>query len=131
METLTTTPTHAVIWTDHHRAQVLRFDAESMQASSIKAHTHHTAQHGSTVRTEHEFFGDLCEALEGVAEALVVGPRTGLQAFQHYAVKHRPATAHRIVGYEIVDHPTDRQLVAMARQWFLERDRRLGTQAST
>ena len=122
--------THAVVWTDHQHAQVLRFDAENMQASTIKAHTHHTAQHGSTARTEHEFFGDLCDALDGTAEVLVVGPRTGLLAFQHYAMKHRPSTARRIVGYEVVDHPSDKRLVAMARQWFLDHDRTLGVPAS-
>jgi hypothetical protein len=123
--------THAVVWTDHQHAQVLRFDADNVQASTVKAHTHHTAQHRSTVRTEHEFFGELCDALEGTAEVLVVGPRTGLAAFEHYATKHRPPTARRIVGYEVVDHPSERQLVAAARRWFLDRDRTVGAPAAT
>lgn len=118
---------HAVVWTDHQHAQVLQFDAEGVRASTVKAHTHHTAQHGSAVRTEHEFFGDVCDAVEGIAEVLVVGPRTGLSAFEHYATKHRPPTARRIVGYEVVDHPTDRQLLAAARRWFLDRDRAIGS----
>ena len=123
--------THAVVWTDHQHAQVLQFDAESVQASTIKAHSHHTAQHGSTVRTEHEFFGELCDALEGTSEVLVVGPRMGLAAFEHYATKHRPPTARRVVGYEVVDHPTENQLVAVARRWFLNHDRMMGTPTPT
>ncbi len=47
---------HAVVWIDHQSAQVLQFDAEHVQASKVKAHSHHTPQHGSEVRTQHEFF---------------------------------------------------------------------------
>ena len=34
--------THAVVWVDHQSAQVLRFDAEHIAASKIRAHTYHT-----------------------------------------------------------------------------------------
>ena len=47
----------AVVNVDHHHAEILRFDAEHAEAQRIKAHDHHTRQHGSAVRTEHEFFG--------------------------------------------------------------------------
>lgn len=117
------TMSHAVVWVDHQNAQVLQFDAEHVQAQKVKAHAHHTRQHHSTVRTEHEFFGNVCDALEGIAEVLVTGPKTGVAAFKHYADKHRPATARYIVAYETVDHPTENQLVALARQYFLKHDR--------
>ena len=117
------TVSHAVVWTDHRHAQVLQFDAEGVRASTVKAHSHHTAQHGSAVRTQHEFFGEVCEALAGIGEILVAGPRTGLDDFRHYADKHRPETARRIVGYETVDHPSEAQLVAQARKYFLKFDR--------
>ncbi|MFO1336781.1 MAG: hypothetical protein U1F53_00860 [Burkholderiaceae bacterium] len=122
---------HAVVWTDHQHAQVLRFDAEHVQASKVKAHTHHTAQHGSSVRTEHEFFGQLCDEIAGIAEVLVVGPRTGIDAFQHYVGKHRAQQAKAIVGYEVADHPTENQLVAQARHWFLRYDRMAGNPTPT
>ncbi len=113
---------HAVVWTDHHKAQVLQFDAEHVQAQKIKTHTHHTRQHGSEVRTEHEFFGDLCDALKGVKEVLATGPSTALADFRHYADKHRPEIARLIVGYEAVNHPTEGQLVAFALQYFARYD---------
>jgi len=117
---------HAVIWTDHQTAQILQFDAEHMVAQKVHAHTHHTAQHGSTVRTQHEFFGEVCDALDGIAEVLVTGSHTALADFRHYADKHRPHVAPRIVGYEVVDHPSDKQLVALARKYFLKQDRMKG-----
>jgi hypothetical protein len=122
---------HAVVFVDHQHAQVLQFDAEHVRAEKIKAHTHHTRQHGSAVRSEHEFFGHVCDALQGIAEVLVTGPRTGIADFRHYAEKHRPQAARQIVGYETVDHPSDRQLVALARQYFLRHDRMAGTPVPT
>ena len=122
---------HAVVFIDHQHAQVLQFDAEHVRAEKIKAHTHHTKQHGSQVRSEHEFFGHVCDALQGITEVLVTGPRTGIADFCHYAEKHRPQTARHIVAYETVDHPSDRQLVALARQYFLRHDRMTGTPVPT
>jgi stalled ribosome rescue protein Dom34 len=118
---------HAVVQIDHQQAQVLQFDAEHVQAQKVKASTRHTRQHGSAVRTEHEFFAEVCNALEGIAEVLVVGSHTAQADFKHYADKHRPETARHIVGYETVDHPSEAQLVALARQYFLKYDRMAGT----
>jgi len=118
---------HAVVWTDHQAAQILQFDAEHVQGEKIKAHSHHTAQHGSAVRTQHEFFAELCDALSGINEVLVTGGKTVQADFRHYVEKHRPQLTTVIVGYETVDHPTDRQLVALARQYFLKYDRMSGT----
>ena len=122
---------HAVVWIDHHSAQVLQFDAEHVAAQKVKSHTHHTAQHGSDVRTQHEFFAQVCNALAGIQEVLVVGPKTGIADFQHYVNKHRGETASHVVGYETVDHPTENQLVAMARKYFLKFDRMSGVPTPT
>lgn len=122
---------HAVAWVDHHAAQVLRFDAAQVMSDKIEAHTHYTRQHGSAVRSEHEFFGHVCEALAGIAEVLIVGPHTALSDFRHYAEKHRPETGKRIVGYEALDHASDKQLVAKARTYFDRRDRMAGAPASS
>ena len=122
---------HAVVWIDHQTAQILQFDTEHVQAQKVKSHTHHTAQHGSGVRTQHEFFGQVCSALSGIQEVLVVGPKTGLADFEHYVTKHRGALVAHVVGYETVDHPTENQLVAMARQYFLRHDRMSGLPTPT
>ncbi len=118
---------HAVVWIDHQSAKVLQFDEAHVQAEKVKAHSHHTKQHGSAVRSEHEFFGEVCDALNGIEEVLVVGSSTAQADFKHYADKHRPQTAKHIVGYETVDHPTENQLIAMAKQYFLKYDRMAGT----
>jgi hypothetical protein len=122
---------HAVAFVDHQNAQVLLFDAEHVKTQKIKTHTHHTRQHGSVVRTEHEFFGHVCDSLTGAGEVLVVGRHTGQADFKHYLEKHRPEVAKRVVGFEIVDHPTENQLLALARKYFLERERTAGTSGAS
>lgn len=114
---------HAVVWTDHEAARVLLFDSEHVQAQTVRASSHYTLQHHSGVRTEHEFFGEVCGALNGIDEVLVTGSRTSVADFRHYAEKHRPHVPTQIVGYEVVDHPTDPQLVALAPRYFLKFDR--------
>ena len=118
---------HAVVWLDHHSANILQFDAEHVQAEKVKASSRHTRQHGSAVRTEHEFFADVCEALQGIGEILVTGSKTAQADFKHYLEKHRPNQVASVVGYETVDHPSDKQLIALARQYFLKYDRMNGT----
>jgi hypothetical protein len=121
---------HAVVWTDHHSAEVLRFDAEHVRAKKIRSHSHYTRQHGSAVRTEHAFFGEVCDSLDGITEVLITGSHTAIADFRHYADKHRPHTAARIVGYEVVEHRSENELVAAARKFFLKYDK-MGIAPST
>ena len=109
---------HAVVLIDHHSADVLQFDADQVQAHKVKSHEHDTRQHNSGVRTEHEFFGQVCDALSGITEVLVTGAHTAQSDFRHYVEKHRPTLSKQIVGWETVDHPSEAQLVALARKFF-------------
>jgi hypothetical protein len=122
---------HAVAFVDHQSAQVLQFASEKLVERKVHEQLQFTRQHGSKVRTEHEFFGHVCDALDGIAEVLVVGGHTGLADFRHYVNKHGPMTAQRIFGYEVVDHPSENQLVALARKRFVKVDQFIGTRVPT
>ena len=122
---------HAVAFVDHQSAEVLQFGSEHVVAHKVHQHLKFTREHHSGVRTEHEFFGQVCDALNGIAEVLVTGGHTGLADFRHYVDKHRPLTAARIVGYEVVDHPTENQLVELARKYFVKYDQFVGTRVPT
>ena len=117
---------HAVVRTDHQSAEVVQFDADQVSALTIKAHKHNTPQHHSGVRTEHEFFGSVCDALDGIPEILVTGTHTAVNDFKHYVDMHRPQIVGHIVGYEVVDHPSQNQLVALARKFFAHHNRMAG-----
>lgn len=124
---------HAVVHIEHHNAEVLQFDAEHLQAQKIKSRSQHrvrqqhSRQPGSDVRTDHEFFGEVCDALAGIAEVLVAGGHTSQTDFRHYVEKHRPQVAKQIVAWETVDHPTEGQMVALAKKHFAKIDRMAGT----
>jgi hypothetical protein len=118
---------HAVVLIDHHSAQVLQFDSEHLQAHKVKEHSHHTRQHGSEVRTEHAFFSEVCDALVGIPEVLVAGSHLAQTDFRHYVEKHRPQGLKQITGWETVDHPSEGQLLALAKKHFAKVDRMAGT----
>ncbi len=120
---------HAVAWLDHQQAEVHQFDDSHVESEKIKARSQHSRRHGSAVRTEHEFYAEVCSALEGIAEVLVCGNSTSLSDFRHYVAKHRPSLQEHIVGFEPVDKPSEGQLLAAARRYFRKYDRMAGTPA--
>ena len=118
---------HALLWIDHRSARVLQFNKAEVDIHKVEAHSHPTRQHGSGVRTEHEYFGAVCDQLAGIDEVLVTGPRTAQSDFRHYVDKHRPALAAQIAGWQPGEQASDAELVAMARRYFDKYDRMDGT----
>ena len=122
---------HAVAWIDHHSAQVLQIDAERVIGQKVKEHVHHTRQHGSQVRSEHEFFAEVCDALSGIESILVAGSHTALADFRRYVDKHRHELAAQIAGWQTVDHPTEGEIVKMGREFFVKRGELVATPRMT
>lgn len=122
---------HAVAWIDHHAAQVLQIDAEHVLDQKVREHVHYTRQHGSKVRSEHEFFAEVCAALDGIESVLVAGSHTAQADFRHYVEKHRPALVAKIVGWETVDHPTEGEIVKLTRAFFVRRGEMVATPRMT
>lgn len=106
---------HAVVCTDYESAEVLQFTAEQVIAITVHARTHATRLHGAAARSEYVFFGQACDALESTTDVLVTA------ALRQHTEKHRPATAARIVAYEVIDGASEPQLVALASRYFLTR----------
>jgi stalled ribosome rescue protein Dom34 len=120
---------HAVLWIDQHEAKIFHFDAESFDASTIESPHHHVRKHPQvTAERNHpadaqHYYHEVAQALEDVAEILVVGPSTAKLEFIKHVHKHDHGLEPKIVGVETVDHPTDGQLVAYARRYFRAADR--------
>lgn len=109
---------HAIVCIDHHRAQILGFDHEHVLAQTIKAQQHYTRQHGKTERTEHEFFAEVCNALDGVKSVLITGAHVAQADFGNFAEQHRPQLYRQIVGWERIKEASESELLALARQYF-------------
>lgn len=118
---------HAVVWMDHQEAHVLQFDPESVEAARVKARSHHPRHHGPDAKAQAAFYDQVAQALAGVHEVLVVGPGQAHDEFRQHCDKHAQAVAKAIVATDKADHPTDAQLVALARKYFAKYDRMSGT----
>lgn len=111
---------HAVVWMDHSEAHVVMFDREHVQAQRIKSRSHH--KHQGKSGDASGFFGDIAQALQGTHEVLLCGPGLARNEFRDWCHKSATAVAHSVVDSVPGDHPTDAQLVAMARQYFKKFD---------
>ncbi|KQW45562.1 MULTISPECIES: hypothetical protein [unclassified Roseateles] len=115
---------HAVIYLDHHHAQVLHFDAHQVHAACIEPH--HPRAHGHDLRVEHALFAAICQALQDTREVLVTGSHPVIGEFRHYVEAREPALASRIADYRPAAELSQGQMLALARQFFVAFDRMAG-----
>jgi stalled ribosome rescue protein Dom34 len=120
---------HAVVWLDHSEAHVMHIAPDDVEASIVRPkhpHSHVHAKSGvvgsGKAAEDKQYFHAVAEALKGAEEILVVGPaQAKLQLIKHLH-SHDPQVGNKVVGVESIDHPTDAQLVAYARKYFITKD---------
>jgi len=115
---------HAVVWIDQSEAHVVMFDREHMEAQRIKSRTHH--KHQGKVDDSAAFFAEVAQALNGTHEVLLTGPGLVRNQFRDWCRNHLSAVADSVVDSVASDHPSDGQLVALARQYFKKFDNMAG-----
>lgn len=123
---------HAVVWLDHSEAHVMHISPDDVEKSVVHPVKPHHKLHskGGTVGSgrapeDTQYFHAIAEALKGAQEILVVGPaQAKLQLIKHLQ-GHDRNVADKVVGVETVDHPSDGQLVAYARRYFIAKDQML------
>jgi nucleotide-binding universal stress UspA family protein len=120
---------HAIVWIDHREAKIFYVDASQADKLVVPSHaTGHHAHHKANVTgsghqgVDKEFFKRVIEALANAADILVVGPANAKSEFKNYMTEFAPKLASQIVGVESLDHPSDPQLIALARQFFKVKD---------
>lgn len=111
---------HAVVWMDNTEAHVAMFDQEHMQTQRVKSRSHH--KHQGKTEDSAAYFADIATALAGAHEVLLTGPGLARNQFRDWCVSHQPEMAKTIVDSVTTDHPSDGQLVALARQYFKKFD---------
>lgn len=112
---------HAVVWIDQQEAHVLMFDREHVESQRIKSRSHHRHQGKATDLSG--LFMDVAKALQGVHEVLLTGPGLTRAQFRDWCLQQQPSIGKVIVDSVASDHPTDPQLVSLARQYFKKFDR--------
>jgi stalled ribosome rescue protein Dom34 len=111
---------HAVVWIDHQEAHVMMFDREHMRAQRIHSRSHH--KHQGKPHDSKALFADVAVALAGVHEVLLTGPGMARDEFATWCKSHSASVAAAIADSIPSDHPTDAQVVALARKYFKKLD---------
>ncbi len=118
---------HAAVWLDHNEARIFHiakdgFDETVLHPETPQRHMHRKSGPGAVSgrRTfgDPAFFEDVSKALTESQEILVLGPANAKLELIKYLHKHHALVAEKVLGVETVDHPSDRQIVAYARQYF-------------
>jgi stalled ribosome rescue protein Dom34 len=123
---------HAVVWLDHSEAHVIHISPDDVEKSVVQPTQPHKKLHSKSCTVgagkaaeDHAYYHAVVERLKGAEEILVVGPaQAKLQLIKHIH-GHDHAMADKVVGVESIDHPTDGQLVAYARKYFVAKDKML------
>lgn len=120
---------HAIVWIDHREAHVIAFNAQASENEVIKTRSRHQHLHhhqgtlgSGRAATDPAYLHAVAEGVAGAKEVVVVGPGSAKLEFIKHVQHHDPKVAETIVGVETVDHPTDPQLLAYARHYFLKVD---------
>jgi hypothetical protein len=116
---------HAVVWVDHHEAKIFHFSADEFDAARIRSsqphqHLHHKVNTVGSghAPVEHAFLERVSKALDGSGAVLITGPGAAKNELAAHIRKLHPQLAARISAVEALDHPTDGQIVAVARRFF-------------
>ncbi len=121
---------HAIVWIDHHQAKIFQLNASDVERDVIRphdraVHVHHKA---NTVGSGHapvdkDFLGRVMESVAGAGAIMIVGPASAKTELTAYIAANVPNLSARISIVEAVDHPSDGELVALARRFFKADDR--------
>lgn len=127
---------HVIVWIDHRAAHLVSFSPDHA-TSQVVAHNDapHSIHHkAGTMGPGHapedvKYFREVAKALSSAHEILIVGPGMVKLAFRNFLEKSMPALEKKVVGVETLDHPTEGQLLAFARKYFVQADRMIGRNA--
>jgi stalled ribosome rescue protein Dom34 len=121
---------HALVWIDHREAKVFHFDADSSQSVTVhNSHAHQNLHHKANssdsghVAVDKEYLHRVVAELATAGAVLIVGPGSAKAELSTYVQQHDPKLAAKISAVESIDHPTDGQLLAHARKFFVADDR--------
>jgi stalled ribosome rescue protein Dom34 len=114
---------HALLFIDHAQAKLFHVDDTDPKGATLKPTQHHTrkTKHKEDGKAQHgdkHFLDEVMGLLKGNDEIIVVEPGQAKNELMHHLGTHGKDVKKHVVAVETVDHPTDNQLVALAKQRF-------------
>lgn len=121
---------HALIWIDHQEARIFQFNATDVDSTTVRsAHPHQHIHHKANTRgsghapIDEDFLERVTQAVLLAGAILITGPANAKNELAAHIERVHPDLGKRISGVETLDHPSDGQLVALARRFFRVDDR--------
>jgi stalled ribosome rescue protein Dom34 len=116
---------HAVVWIDHSQAKVFHIGLSGEDEITLHPHlpTRHIHHKANSIGSGHagldkEFFAQVMNVVADAGEILIIGPASAKTELAKYLRDQPPKVGERIVAIEGADHPSDREIVAYAKQHF-------------
>jgi stalled ribosome rescue protein Dom34 len=116
---------HGCVWIDHREARIFGVSVDDVDEVIIHdarapAHIHRRADHVHLGKAapDKEFLDEVATNLARFRGVVIVGPGTARTELAGYLTDIYPAIAKKVWGIEPMDHPSDPQLVALARKYF-------------
>ena len=126
---------HAVVWIDHKQARILHFSADEHagagKADEAVVRADHTVRDvspgqkgtGHRLADDHAFFDEVAKAVADAGGILIVGPGEERTHFSRYLSEKYPKINANVEGVQAADHPTDGELLTIARRYLKAADR--------
>jgi stalled ribosome rescue protein Dom34 len=111
-----------VVFIDLEHAKIFELHPDKVEAHSMRRHEirHHggNEKEKNNQKNEEKFFHQVVGHLASAHEILLIGPGPAKIHFRAHIEKHAHEVGKKVVGVETVDHPTDGQIVALAKKFF-------------
>lgn len=121
---------HAIVWIDDREARIFHLNASDVERLVVHGRGANRCRHNqangagsSHAGIDGEFFGRVTAGLAGLGAFLITGPAAAKVELKNFIAAHAPALAQRISAVETLDHPSNDDLVALARKFFSADDR--------
>lgn len=121
---------HALVWIDHQEAKIFHFNATEVDSTTVhSSHPHQHIHHKANTRgsghapVDEAFLERVAQAIMSAGAILITGPANAKKELATHIGRAHPDLGKRISGIETLDHPSDGELVALARKFFRADDR--------
>jgi stalled ribosome rescue protein Dom34 len=115
---------HAVVWIDHHEAEVSRINDDEDVSVLVSSHAsmqrihHRNGADGAAAAVDRSFFKRIVSVLNHTAGTLLAGPGEAKFELERYIAEARPDLATHVHELDTGPHPGHARLIALAREQF-------------
>lgn len=116
---------HAIVWIDHSQAKIFHVGRSGEDEIVMHPHlpTRHLHHKAGSIGSGHAapdkaFLTEVLNAVSDASEILIIGPAGAKTELAKYLREQNSKIGDRIVAVEAADHPSDREIIAYAKQYF-------------